>query len=429
MKYSRVLLFILLIILILSCSGLQPSKQDEPNAFLSLNATVQECTGKDLTASLIVPEIKSLPDTPIGEIARQVVKKSLVLEGMQTEIKGRPAIVREVRGNVMKIETEKINLCRVGEIVQLSIPKKTIAVVDFEVIKGTERETGKVALEGLTSALIDSGQFIVLERTKLKSVLSEIELSKSGMAADKFKNKAGDLLIADLVLTGTLSELSGEWDVNLRMINVRTGQALSAVNMTRALFKSSELRDAGPWDEDFEKATADPSWILAYKHRKTGEYARIGIDRKSGADGSKKSLRIDFKFVEDENKPFFASASNNKKRNLALFSGIEFYIRGSEKLYAQANIITSSPDDPNKMDKWMGGVEIDEKWERVRIPFDQMILARRWIKQGAAMSGARPGDQIMRMHRVEGFEIGVDSTRNPATQGTLWVDRIRFYRD
>ncbi len=376
-----------------------------------------------------MPETTATKGSPIGEITQQIVHKSLLLEGMKTEVNGKPVIIRELRGNTARIEVENAADYQTGKSINISVPKKTLAVVDFEVIKGTEREIGRVTLEGLTSALIDSGQFTVLERSKLKAVINELELSLSGLAKDSPDKVSGKLLIADLILTGTLSESMGEWDINLRLVNVRTGQAISAVSIKTALFKPSELRDAGPWNEDFESASIDPSWKLAYqKQRQTGNYARSGIDRQSGAENSKKSLRIDFKFTEAE-ESFFASAENSKKRNLTLYNGVEFFIRGTDKLYGQVNMLTSSPEDINKIDNWVGFFEIDTEWRKCRIPFDKMVLARRWIKEGAAKYGASPGDQIMRLHRVEAIRIGIDSPKNPATEGTMWIDHIQFYRD
>jgi hypothetical protein len=347
---------------------------------------------------------------------------------MKTEVNGKPATIRELRGNTARIEIEKADY-QAGKLINISIPKKTLAVVDFEVIRGSQRELGRVTLEGLTAALIDSGQFTILERSKLKAVINELELSLSGLTKDSPDKVSGKLLIADLILTGTLSENMGEWDINLRLVNVRTGQAISAVTMKTALFKPAEMRDAGPWNESFETSFTDPSWKIAYKKRNhTGEYARIGIDRESVAGDSKKSLRIDFKFT-DSDEPFFANAENSKKRNLSLYNGIEFYIKGTEKFYGQADLLTSSTEDPNKMDKWVGFFEISTQWEKIRVPFDKMVLARRWIKQGATKYGASPGDQIMRLNRVEAVEFGIDSPKNPATEGTVWIDDIRFYRD
>jgi hypothetical protein len=35
----------------------------------------------------------------------------------------------------------------------------------------------------------------------------------------------------------------------------------------------------------------------------------------------------------------------------------------------------------------------------------------------------------MSLHRVEAIRIGVDNQKNPATEGTVWIDNIRFYKD
>jgi hypothetical protein len=428
MKLNRITFFIMAFLCI-SCAGARQTGNNDPSGFLSISGTVQEVKGNEIIALLKLPEIKTTPGSPIGEIAGQVIRKSLLLPGMKTEVNGKEAVVRELRGNAVRIAVEKATDFPIGNTISIFVPKKTLAIVDFEVIKGNQQEIGRVTLEGLSSALIDSGQFTVLERAKLKSVMNELELSLSGLAKDTPDKVIGKLLIADLILTGTLSENMGEWDINLRLINVRTGQAMSAISMKTALFKPSEMRDAGVWNEDFENAPVDPSWKLAYKKRnRTGEFARIGIDRQSGAENSKKSLRIDFKFT-DNDEPFFANAENSKKRNLTLYNGIEFYVKGSDNLYGQVDLLTSAPEDPNKIDKWVGFFEVGPNWEKLRVPFDKMVLARRWIKQGAAKYGATPGDQIMRLNRVEGVEFGIDSLKNPTTEGTLWIDRIRFFRD
>ncbi len=61
--------------------------------------------------------------------------------------------------------------------------------------------------------------------------MNEIQLSLSGMTKREKDGLAGKLLSADLILTGTLTDLQEEWEINLRILNVRTGQALSAVAM------------------------------------------------------------------------------------------------------------------------------------------------------------------------------------------------------
>ena len=121
---------------------------------------------------------------------------------------------------------------------------------------------------------------------------------------------------------------------------------------------------------------------------------------------------------------------NRKKRDLSLYDGIEFYARATEGLHVTAMVITSLPEDPNRIDAWTGSFEVDRAWEKIRIPFAHMRVSRQWIKVGAAaMYGAKPGDQVMRLERVEGFQIGIHQLQNGDVKGSLWIDKIRFYND
>jgi len=356
------------------------------------------------------------------------VRKSLVIDGMKTEINGKAGVIKEVRGHAVIIELEKPAPYPAGAPVRLTIPKKNIAITDFEVIRGKEKDLGRVTLEGLTTALIDSGQFNVVERSKLKAVLNELELSRSGLTREKPEEILGKLMMADLILTGTLAETRGEWEINLRLVNVRTSQATSAIHMKTRLFKASEIRDSGPLREDFESPTIESSWMMINTGR-TAPFFRSQIDHKEGSDASKGSIRVDYQLVRGQN-PGWARIDNRKKRDLSLYDGIEFYARATGNFQAQAMIMTSMPDDPNRIDGWNGFFEVDQAWEKIRIPFTKLMIARGWIKGGAAsMYGANPGDQVMRLERVEGFQIGIHQAQNGDAKGSLWIDKIRFYSD
>ncbi len=409
-----------------ACGTMGKAEKIESGSLLYVDGIVQNTSGNEVTVALKIPELKKTPGSPVSEIAQQVVQKSILVEGIKTEVDGKPATVKTIRGNTAVIEFEKPVTHKAETVLKLMIPKKTIAVVDFEVIRGREKEAGRVSLEELTSALIDSGQFIVLERSKLKSVMNEIELSMSGIARETPDKVAGKLLIADLILTGTFAELRDEWDINLRLINVRTGQATAAINMKTRLFKPSDIRDSGPMNEDFEGSSTDPSWILMKAGKKA--YYQSSIDRTEGVQGSKKSLKIDFNLITDE-RPRWAHIENRKKRDISLYDGIEFYVRSTHRVYASVTFKTSHTDNPNKIDTWVGNFETDKEWEKIRIPFNRMFIGRTWITEGAKRYGAEPGDQVMRLHRVEGFEIGIDVRRNSDIKGTVWIDRISFYRD
>ncbi len=428
MKPALSLLAILSAILSFSCAAVAPTKPPEPASLLYLDGTVRGPAGNGLALAMKLPDMGRTPGSPVGEIAQALVQKSLIIEGMKTDVNGRPATVGEVRGETVTVALDKPEPLPAGAPVRLTIPKKTIAIVDFEVIRGREKEQGRVTLEGLTTALIDSGQFNVVERTKLKTVMNELTLSQSGLTREKPGDVLGKLMMADLLLTGTLAESGGEWDIHLRLVNVRTSQAMSAIHLKTALFKASEIRDSGPLDETFENAVRDSSWGMVTTGR-TAPFFRTELDRAAGSADSRRSMRIDFALVPDRH-PGWARIDNLKKRDLSLYDGIEFDARATENFHAQVMVMTSLPDDPNRVDAWTGFFEAGPAWERIRIPFAQMVIARGWIKEGAAaMYGARPGDQVLRLERVEGFQIGVHQRKNGDAAGSLWIDGIRFYRD
>ncbi|MBU2235401.1 MAG: hypothetical protein KKE49_07185, partial [Proteobacteria bacterium] len=150
-------------------------------------------------------------------------------------------------------------------------------------------------------------------------------------------------------------------------------------------------------------------------------------DNSTGADGSKNSMRIDFRFGNQQD--IFAGASNKKKRDISLYNGIEFYARATGNIFAQFNMDSSSPDNPNQMDRWVGVYEVSQEWQKIRIPFESMTVGRGWIKRGAAKWGAIPGDQAMRLNRIESIVLSIGSGNNRETEGSMWIDKIGFYSD
>ncbi|MBI4632292.1 MAG: hypothetical protein HY742_00140 [Deltaproteobacteria bacterium] len=422
------ILFMGVVLLFAACAGMGTKEEAGMANLFFLEGTVQDVAGNEVGLLLKVPEIKKTPGSPISDLAQQVVQKSLLVEGAATEVGGQMATVKEMRGNAARIAFEKPVSFASGTTLKLKVPKKTLAVTDFEVIRGNQKDAGRVTLEGLTSALVDSGQFIVVERSKLKAVMNELELSLSGMARETPDKFAGKLMIADLILTGTLADMQNEWDINLRLLNTRTGQAVAAISLKTRLFSPMEMRDSDPWNENFEAAKLDPSWMAGYRRIGRGNaYYEVLKDDSTGADGSTNSLRMDFQF--ENQRDILAAASNRKKRDLSLYSGIEFYARATGNISVYFNMDSSNPDNPNQMDRWNGAFQVGTEWQKIRIPFESLVIARRWIKQGAAKAGAVVGDQTMRLNRIEGmiFIIGCDINRE--TEGSMWIDRISFYRD
>jgi hypothetical protein len=431
----RLFMPIIFVVFLFSSCATTPAGKTEPVSLMYIEGIVQGISGNELVLELKLPEFKKTQESPVSDIAQQVAQKSILIEGVKTDVDGRSALVKEIRGNIAIITLETPFPYPVGSLLKLKIPKKTIAIVDFEVIKGKEKEAGRVTMESLASALIDSGQFIVVERSKLKTIMNELQLSASGLTREKPEQVIGNLFIADLILTGTFAEIKGEWDINLRIINVRSGQAMAAIPFRTRLLAPTEMRDSGSLNEDFEDLNLNPSWVQGSVKRGGGRggkgkkaYFEISTDRQEGATGSKHSVRIDFSFDEDMNQ-MMAAINNRRKRDLSLYSGVEFYIKATEPLNGQFDVLTSLPEDPNRMDRWFGTFKIDTTWKKVRVPFDSLAIARGWIRTGAQKQAAKLGDQILRIDRVEGFRIGIYNDKNQTTSGKIWIDQIIFYTD
>ena len=81
MKHLRTLFFIFLATLTWSCATVAPPVKTEPLSLLYLDGAVQSQSGKTVALQMNMPELKKTPGSPIGEIAQELVKKSLVIDG------------------------------------------------------------------------------------------------------------------------------------------------------------------------------------------------------------------------------------------------------------------------------------------------------------------------------------------------------------
>lgn len=92
----------------------------------------------------------------------------------------------------------------------VAAPKKRIAVLKFDVGAASAQAGGADLGSGLaaqlTTALVNSGQFIVIERTELASVLREQELGMQKLVPSELAAQAGQLIGAQLLVHGSVTE-------------------------------------------------------------------------------------------------------------------------------------------------------------------------------------------------------------------------------
>lgn len=90
-------------------------------------------------------------------------------------------------------------------------PKKRIAVAKFDAIGAFAAKYGSADIGGglsaqLATALADTGRFIVLERAELAAVLREQEMSLQKVTAAETAVRAGQVLGAQLLIRGAVTE-------------------------------------------------------------------------------------------------------------------------------------------------------------------------------------------------------------------------------
>lgn len=135
-------------------------------------------------------------------------------------------------------------------------PKKRIAVTKFEnKVRGVyaSRLLGEGFAEMLTTELMKTGRFIVVERLALGDILSEQELGQTGIIRKETAAKVGQVLGAQIIVRGVISEFdmkksgggggigirgfklslkgsNAHVAVDIRMIDASTGQVLHSHN-------------------------------------------------------------------------------------------------------------------------------------------------------------------------------------------------------
>jgi Mg-chelatase subunit ChlD len=110
-------------------------------------------------------------------------------------------------------------------------PDSKLAVMPLAAAQGSADGTPAQAEyfgSQLSLAASKSKLFTVVERGDLQSVLGELELQLSGLADEGNAAKAGRILGADLLVTGTVFRGAERYEIFLKLLRVETAEVLSA---------------------------------------------------------------------------------------------------------------------------------------------------------------------------------------------------------
>lgn len=109
--------------------------------------------------------------------------------------------------------------------------KTTVAVIEFSNLNGSISAFGRFLAEKLISKLFETRRFKVIERNLLNKIIEEYELSQSGVTTPELAEQLGKLLGVEAIISGTVTDMGGGFDVNARIIDTRTGGLMAAASV------------------------------------------------------------------------------------------------------------------------------------------------------------------------------------------------------
>jgi curli biogenesis system outer membrane secretion channel CsgG len=154
--------------------------------------------------------------------------------------------------------------------------KKRIAVINFEDRSGYGHQIGNGVSDMLVTSLVESKQFIVIERNELDEVLKEQGLGQTGLVTPQSAAKVGQLLGVQRIITGSVTEFGSKQNkvgggiggfnlgvssttarvtVDLRIINVNTGE-ITMAKTGEGEDNTTGLDNVGVQDIDFHNSSS-----------------------------------------------------------------------------------------------------------------------------------------------------------------------------
>ncbi|PLX68550.1 MAG: hypothetical protein C0603_05195 [Denitrovibrio sp.] len=427
LMFRYLLSFILLLFIVTGCATTDPKSAgpaEGVKSFAFVDGQVVDVAGDMFTIRANLNLDKSGMDFN-QRVAATIVEKAFLLENMVTRINGKKATVIEGRGYIY-IFAGQGHKFTTGQQVKIFVPKKTLAVTNFKALKNNE-EIGDLWLEDLTTAMVNTGQFNVVERSRLGTILTELKLEMSGLTDSSQASKVGKLLNADIILTGSVADMGGYWNANLRLVNTATSVILTAINdkITYGELKPDSLRDSSPLNASFEDGKTY-GFNVGYKERKGSE--RNTIVDSIGANGTKKCLRTDFSVNKKKGR---INLANTKDRDLSMYKGAEFYAKGDKPFNIKFRLVDENRDNPHAIDIFQYNIRLTKEWKKYRVDFSELRYKK--PRDGEGSKEMRMGDTVLNLDLIRDVIFFYSPSQSPLVNGqptksgTYWVDEVKFY--
>ena len=114
----------------------------------------------------------------------------------------------------------------------ISLPtgKPALAILDFKGV-GVSTQEAQLLTIRLGTHLVQSGVYRVIERDEIQQILVEQDFQLTGCTTDECGVKIGQLVGARQVMAGTFGKLGSTYTIDMRIIDVATGDILRTTSV------------------------------------------------------------------------------------------------------------------------------------------------------------------------------------------------------
>jgi len=105
-----------------------------------------------------------------------------------------------------------------------------VAVTAFETHSGNDEAFGGLIADKIATAAVNSGDFRVVERSRISLVLEESNFGNSKLGTGNATEQIRELLGADMIIAGSVAQLGDQITIEARLIDAANGRVLSAAD-------------------------------------------------------------------------------------------------------------------------------------------------------------------------------------------------------
>ena len=249
---------------------------------------------------------------------------------------------------------------------------------------------------------------------------------------DKKSGRAGRVTRILSISLGLLLVVFGLWMADrlpIKPVNIKdwvTGNRQSTGSNPNGAFTAKKSKSGQQSIENgFEKAsTARYLWnkgqSIGGKAGQNG-FQKVFIDENAGAENSRHSLVMEFKFgnrrtPKFKNEKIKARIKYRINRDLSDYEGIRFHIKSDQAMKVLFYLVEKDIKSIN-WNRWIYELNITDRWEAVVIPFDRLQKA-----------GDRNSRWKLNLKNTDSLVWLVNERmRPPGSHGKIWLDQVSLY--